>query len=382
MRAAEAVSVLSGLPDERHIALAVSGGSDSVAMLRLFAGSRQPGLKLSVLTVDHGLREGSAREAQFVSSLCADLGLVHAVLPWEGAKSVTGIQAKARRARYDLMTSWCRANSATSLLTAHTRDDQAETVAMRQRRTQTALSLSGILEDMQWNDVTVRRPLLHARREALRDYLRSMGQSWIDDPSNDNRAFERVRVRQALAGDAALAEIAAQSAAAARAAVKAANAWLGGNLVTFPEGYGTLARDAFRTLDSSLKQPVLRGLLRQFGGSTATPGELSKLADWLASNEISRRTLGGAVFATRQAEVVLGREWSRIPPATIPESGELIWDRRFRVLGEAGTVLTPAGHISQLARLAHIPRFVQDALPAASMPGPRLVDASFIPRLR
>ncbi len=382
MLAAEAAAFFGGLPDERHIALAVSGGSDSTAMLRIFADGRPADVKLSVLTVDHGLREGSDLDLLWVASLCARLGLSHVALRWEGAKPVTGVQAKARQARYDLMTSWCLANSAASLLTAHTRDDQAETVAMRLRRTRSVLSLAGILPEVAWNGVVVRRPLLGQQRETLRDYLRSAGQEWIDDPSNANPAFERVRVRRELAGDSRHADIAAEAAFAARVAAEAAAAWLENHLRVFPEAYGALDRRMFRGLDASLQPAVLRRLLHDFGGSSATPSELGSLAEWLAGVEMSRRTLGGAIFAARRAEILIAREWSRIAPVTIPASGNLIWDGRFRVFGKAGTVLAAAGHAPRLERLPHVPRFVQNALPAFLDPVPQLAVAAFIPRLR
>jgi tRNA(Ile)-lysidine synthase len=380
--AAEAAALSASFPDERHIALAVSGGSDSVAMLRLAANTKSPCAKFSVLTVNHRLREASDLEAQWVSSLCAQLGLAHAVLRWEGAKPDTGLQAKARQARYDLMTSWCLSQGATSLLTAHTRDDQAETVAMRLRRTQTALSLAGIRSDMDWNGVMVRRPLLDQRREDLRNYLRSIGQGWIEDPSNANLAFERVRVRHELAGDASLADMALEAASATRATEQAADVWRASHLQVFPEGYGVVDRHAFRSLDTAVQQAVLRRMLRDFGGSHATPSELQSLADWIIGSGNSRRTLGGAIFASRTVEVIVGREWSRIRSQTIPASGHLIWDGRFHVSGEAGTVLSAAGHAPQLPRLAHVPRFVQDGLPAFLEPVPSLAGAAFIPRLR
>ncbi len=178
MRAAEAElhsftkqdceKLFAALRDERHIAVAVSGGSDSMALLRLAEQWAHHRIKISVLTVDHGLRSEAAAEAVKVAEWCALLGLEHHILRWEGAKPKTGLQAKARAARYDLLSAWCKTNGVTYLLTGHTMDDQAETVLMRQQRTDTAESLAGIWETAVWDGVNVFRPLLGQSRADLR----------------------------------------------------------------------------------------------------------------------------------------------------------------------------------------------------------------------
>ena len=166
MRAAEAElhtftkqdceKLFAALRGERHIAVAVSGGSDSMALLRLAEQWSQHQIKISVLTVDHGLRPEAAAEAVKVSEWCAPLGLEHHILRWEGSpKPKTGLQAKARAARYDLLSNWCKANGVAYVLTGHTMDDQAETVLMRQQRTDTAESLAGIWETAVWGGVKI-----------------------------------------------------------------------------------------------------------------------------------------------------------------------------------------------------------------------------------
>ena len=185
------------IPGGERLALAVSGGSDSMALLRLVAAWRNERY-VTVLTVDHGLRPDSAKEALQVSAWCMGLGLPHVTLAWQGPKPATGLQVKARAVRYDLMTDWCRAHGVAWLLTAHTMDDQAETVLMRLVRTTSFDSLSGIPEMGEWKGIGLFRPLLGERREGLRAFLNHLGQPWIDDPSNADERFERVRIRKAL----------------------------------------------------------------------------------------------------------------------------------------------------------------------------------------
>ena len=115
-----------------------------MALLRLALQWANGSARISVLTLDHGLRPGAAAEAAKVAEWCTLLGVEHHTLRWEGTKPETGLQAKARSARYDLLCNWCKANQVKFLLTGHTMDDQAETVLMRQARTDTAESLAGI----------------------------------------------------------------------------------------------------------------------------------------------------------------------------------------------------------------------------------------------
>ena len=142
---------------DRACALAVSGGSDSTALMVLFAdwlrqAERDAGLH-TVLVVDHGLRPGSADEARAVADRAAALGFRHAVLAWQGPKPHTGIQAAARAARYRLMAEHMTAHDIGCLLTAHTRDDQAETLLMRLAR---GSGVDGLAAMAPWTEVGAR----------------------------------------------------------------------------------------------------------------------------------------------------------------------------------------------------------------------------------
>jgi tRNA(Ile)-lysidine synthase len=362
--------LFAALREERHIALAVSGGSDSMALLRLAEQWSQHRIEISVLTVDHGLRPEAAAEAVKVAEWCKLLGLEHHTLCWEGTKPKTGLQAKARAARYDLLGNWCKTNGVTYLLTGHTMDDQAETVLMRQQRTDTAESLAGIWETAVWNGVKVFRPLLGQSRADLRAYLVSLGQPWLDDPSNSDRRFERVRVRETLAEEGRrveLADIAVQAGHEARALAQATEQWIDAQLTSYPEGFGAVPRAGFYELDPSLQRRVLQQLLLIYGaGCPAEPGELDYLAKWIMGQGISRRTLGGAMFACRQSSVLIGREWGRISPdpVVVPDSGEILWDGRFLIQAPPQAQVVPVGRLRGVARREEIPGFVQQSLPA------------------
>lgn len=190
------------------IAAAVSGGSDSTGLLVLlqeYLKQLPAAPHLLAVTVDHGLRAESAREADKVKALCARLQVQHITMRWQGEKPPGGIQAAAREARYDLIAQAAREVGAGLVVTGHTKDDQLETVFMRARRGE-GPGLAGMAPaTLSFNDyddgppLWFARPFLNARRHDIRGALMKRGLTWIDDPSNANPEFERVTVRQRLA---------------------------------------------------------------------------------------------------------------------------------------------------------------------------------------
>lgn len=179
------------------LAVAVSGGRDSVALAVLtyqWAGERQG--RVLALVVDHGLRPESAGEARATCERLAGLGIEAETLAWSGAKPATRIQHAAREARYRLLFEACRRHGVLHLLTAHHADDQAETLAMRAARESGPDGLAGMAALAEHRDARLLRPLLAVPRSRLTVTLQAKGIGWIDDPSNEDRRFERVRVRQ------------------------------------------------------------------------------------------------------------------------------------------------------------------------------------------
>jgi tRNA(Ile)-lysidine synthase len=370
----------SPLHRERHVALAVSGGSDSTALMRLarsWADSHQPGLKLTILTVDHGLRPEAAGEAMRVQEWAASLGLSHHVLNWQGPKPETGLQARAREARYGLMAGWCRDNGAGMLLTGHTLDDQAETVLMRLERSLSPGSLSGIAAQGSWDGLALLRPLLKARRAALRDYLTGIGQDWIEDASNDDRRFERVRVRQALTGlhgqNVTPERLAALAEASARTNLlleDLAGQWLSNWLKEEEAGICHLPKEPFLVLPEALQQHILARIVRHYGGGQSQPEaeELRRLARWVAEGPV-RCTLGGALLGRRKQGFWAAREAGRLSPVplVIPESGAAVWDGRFLVTAAPGASVSAPGR-GPLPLGNDIPAVARRAYPLVAQP--------------
>ena len=197
----EARRLFAGLTSASALVLAVSGGPDSVALMWLAARWRRSlarGPRLTVVTIDHGLRREAAREAREVKRLAAELGLPHRTLRWRGAKPKTGLPAAARDARYRLLAQAARAVGASHVLTAHTRDDQAETLLMRLLRGSGLAGLSAMASLSERDGIVLARPLLDVPKSQLIATLKRAKVGFADDPTNRDTAFTRPRLRALL----------------------------------------------------------------------------------------------------------------------------------------------------------------------------------------
>jgi tRNA(Ile)-lysidine synthase len=196
----EIESLFAGLGRARGIVAAVSGGPDSACLMHLLAawhagGERPP---VVVATVDHGLRPDSAREARTVGRWAKALGFRHRILIWEGEKPASGIQEIAREERYRLLADLARKVKASHVVTGHTLDDQAETVVMRLLRGTGVGGLAGMRPELARGDIIVSRPFLGLSKARLIATCAAAGWPYLDDPSNADPRFARVRLRGQL----------------------------------------------------------------------------------------------------------------------------------------------------------------------------------------
>lgn len=239
-----------------RIALAVSGGADSMAMLLLAAAAfpRQ----VIAATVDHGLRADAAREAALVAALCARIEVPHATLAPLSPIMGSSIQKQARLARYAALEAWLAEQDVRVLLTAHHADDQAETLLMRLNRASGTTGLSGIRPVRESGNALILRPLLRWRRCELRDVASAAGIDWAEDPSNADARHDRTRYRTFLAGQSLLS---AGALAASAAHIEETDA----ALATLIEGIAVERWSAGKgTLDpAGLPREVQRRLVRR-----------------------------------------------------------------------------------------------------------------------
>lgn len=212
-------------PGALPLGIAVSGGPDSLALL-LLAHAAFPG-EVRAATVDHGLRSESAAEAADVARICATLGVPHAVLPVRVEPRGEGRQGEARRARYAALAAWAEGASLAALLTAHHRNDQAETLVMRLLRGSGLSGLAAIRAraGLPGSAIPLLRPLLGWTRAELAQIVRDSGLTPADDPSNRDEAHDRPRIRRLLAETPWLDAAALARSAAALAEAEEALAW-------------------------------------------------------------------------------------------------------------------------------------------------------------
>lgn len=365
------------------VLVAVSGGGDSIALLSLLA-RHLPSSRLAAITIDHALRPGSSAEADGVGRFCLDLGVRHSISKWEGAKPATGLSAAARDARYRLLAKAARDIGATMLLSGHTQDDQAETVTMRAERGEgrglAGMAPATLLEGWLW----LVRPLLGVRREALRAYLRANRIGWADDPTNEDAAYERVRVRRRLSDPAAFADAIrmAERAAQERVRLGEAAAGLIATAVSPLPGLIRIDPDAFIAADKAAAAYALRLLLATAGGTEHLPDETRTAALLGRFGEPAlRASLSRTTLERRKGAVYLRREARGLPEAHIAAGSE-IWDGRFRLGTVAGTIVAPLGtsHAARAAQadvdtppalaraaLATCPAILHDGQPAAPL---------------
>jgi tRNA(Ile)-lysidine synthase len=277
-------------PTER-LAVAISGGPDSVALL-LLAHAAFPGRVLA-LTVDHGLRPAAAAEAAFVAALCAARGIPHQVLHWTGARPAANMQAQARHARYGLLRDACAAAGVGLLITAHHADDQAETLLMRLARSSGA-GLAGIrVQRPLGAGVTLARPLLGVRRAVLAAIVAAAGIAPVVDPTNDDPHYDRTHARRLLATTPWLDAASLAASAAHLAEAEAALGWATDRAWAGRAGIG----EAEVTLDvAGLPAELVRRLVARAIGQlvpSARPrgGEISRLIGRLARGDTA--TLAG-----------------------------------------------------------------------------------------
>ncbi len=376
-------AMIAAGPFEPHplLALAVSGGSDSMALALLSRDwvRRRKGRAIALI-VDHGLRADAAAEARLVGRRLDALGLPHRILRWTGAKPASGIQAAARAARYALLAGWCRRNGALHLLTAHQCDDQAETVAMRIAHRSGEAGLAAMSLVAARDGVRLVRPLLALYRRELRAFVAAYGVAWVDDPSNEDDRFERIRVRRALkAADTKRMLRRAATAGAARETRDDAVADLLARMRPMPEGWLALPPELFADAALPVARDALRRCLLCIGGDEHAPrGErLDRLLAALREPGGFRgRTLGGCRIVGWRGSLLICREPAAIEPAVrIARGGPLRWDRRFELrFGDAGiagytirplgTLDTVAGPLRRARRAAGLPGAVSAGLPA------------------
>ena len=318
----------------RPVAVALSGGGDSLALLLASAEwAARAGRPLVVLTVDHRLRPESAAWTQACAATAERLNLPFRALAWQGEKPRSGLPAAARAARHRLLADAARAAGARVILMGHTADDVLEARLMREAGSTTP-------DPREWSPSPVwpegrglflLRPMLAVRRADLRDWLGARGETWIDDPANEDPAFARPRARRAL-GDGA-SPAAPEVAASAGALAQACHAEAGGGLA--------IARSALRAADASALARFVSAACLCAAGTDRPPGrdKVARLAGRLIGDAPFTASLAGARIEADTEHVRFLREPGEaarggLAPIRLQAGETGVWDGRFEVTAE------------------------------------------------
>lgn len=350
-RFADAMGQLLGPDFPSDIGLAVSGGGDSMAMLYLAHNwAHRWGVRLHVCTVDHGLRAESAEEAAMVAEECAALGWPHATLHWHWEGAGNKMDA-ARRGRLRLIDEWRGVLG--HVLLAHTQDDLAETFLMRLARGSGVEGLSAMSARHKVRlgsgraSYEILRPCLEMTRAELRHYLKTLKGRWVEDPSNDDPAYERVRMRQALPalaelglGLETLSETAKRQARAREALrARAAQVWQGigqeGCVADVPTGDILFDRNGFEAVERDTQLRLLAAALCWVATAEYRPRAepLEALLERMLSG--GGGTLHGCEARMEKGQLRVFREYKAVSDVTVPHATHQFWDGRWQVFASA-----------------------------------------------
>jgi tRNA(Ile)-lysidine synthase len=359
--------------DRPPVAVALSGGGDSLALLHLAkTWADRAGRAIIALTVDHGLQPQSAGWTRFAAERAGRLGVPHRTLRWLREKPATGVPAAARAARHALLADAARSAGARVILMAHTADDVMEAELMRRMGASTPSPRlwSPSPAWPQGRGVFLLRPLLGHRRADLRAWLDGLGETWIDDPANDDPRYARTLARRRL------------GACAATPALPAALSPLPGweTILEGPGGELTLPRGAPSACPDDRRR-LIGALALCAAGTTRPPAgtSLDRIAARLMSGADFSASLAGARIEARGARVVVCREAGErarggLQPLALP-LGDSIFDGRFSMTARDGgyQVAPLRGLAARLApaerdRLRAIWPAARGALPAVVSP--------------
>ena len=376
------------LPPNAPFAIAYSGGGDSTALVHAL---RDHPLATHVFIIDHNLRSGSAEEAEAALGFAQDCGYEAKVLTWNHDSPATAVQEKARDARYAIMAKLCRSSGIEYLLTAHTQDDQAETVLMRMDR-QTewrgAAGMAQITYGAIWPAMarlTLVRPLLDITRQELRDYNLEHKLSWSEDPSNQNLDYTRIRARKFLSQNPDIRADMLEISREMRGYLEAEKTVLRDQF----SHIGKMHKHGYITLTGYPLPELLKHCLRCAGGQGGpiNPRRVKHLLELMRKGPLFKSaTLHGAMVARhkngfvicRDPVAVKGRQDSAHNRDEIRKrlrfkisEVQQLWDGRFLVTGPrhdciTGSVYHDSDKLTEEQRraLKHIPAQARPTLPA------------------
>lgn len=321
-----------------RVAVAVSGGPDSTA---LAWGAKAAGYDVTGLLVEHGLRPESPQEARDVQASFQRMGIPVHILTWQHEAVASRVHVRARDARYDLLVSACKAQGLDTLLLAHHRGDQAETILMRFAKGSGLSGLSGMAAESERNGVRLIRPLLGIDKQSLIATCQAYGLSTVTDPSNLSDHYARGRLRRVqdlLESEGFTAErlldLGSRAGEAAEAIAFYAKAFLKDHATLQAGGAVSVALDGWSDLPRAVALQALSLILMSVNRADYPPQRepLLRALAFVLSGQTSAYSFYGCLFQRGQGRVTVLREPSCVRDVH-PAGGTFIWDARWRIRG-------------------------------------------------
>ncbi len=320
-----------------RVAIAVSGGSDSIALLILAnEWAKSCGAQIIVLTVDHQMRDDSFSDCLFVKDLATRLGIGSYILSWKHENITSNLQARARKARYLLLTNFCKELGIVYLCLGHHSDDVVENFFLMLMRGSGIFGLS--MKDVTFvNNVMILRPLLSFKKTDCITLLRDRKIEWREDSSNQNHKFTRNKVRSQLT-DLHVAEgvISTQSHLDKIADSVVRNAFLEiiANCVFISEfGYSVIDIDLINNACEELQYLVIAHALTIIRGIDRSPSFKSVKLLWnkIKTEKVVSTNLHGCVVIKQGLQAFIMRSFGKEDVPSVRLTDYVLWDKRFSV---------------------------------------------------
>jgi len=327
------------------IAVAVSGGSDSVALLYLAnIWAKKNNIELFVISVDHNLRQQSKQEIEYIQNISNSLNLKHYSLSFDHQNNFSNLQERARKGRYDLMTNLCKELDILVLLTAHHEDDYVENFCLRLERSSGIFGLSS--SNINWhNNTQIIRPLFNIPKSKLVDYLVTHNIKWFEDESNLSTKYRRNIIRQKLIkqenyikDDIIARQIKTNGLLENKFKPELISA-IAESVKIFEYGFAFLDLVKFVKFSQAVQVQLINFLLIMIGGQYrsarfySVEPILKLITQELNTHGVDfKNTLHGCIIKRIQNRLLIYREFGKkLPESKILLSKQVIWDNRFRI---------------------------------------------------
>lgn len=333
----EAMAALAPFEERPHVAVAVSGGADSLALaffLQQWLKKRQG--KLTALIIDHQLRPESADEAETVKGWLDHAGINCEILLWQGTKPQSKIQEVARAHRYALLTTWCRAHDVWHLFVGHHQDDQWETLVQRLNHGSGTMGLQGI-HQVRWGErVRLLRPFLGYPKSRLVAALEAVSHPYVNDPSNHNPRFERGQLRllkpqlEALGfTNTCLNNLAREMRGVYQTLHHQFLQFMVCDLQLDSYGVVRFNREAFLNLPQSVQELVIKRIIALKTKPKYAPGTV--LVEGIRNKLLHKKAATGGLcyWGHQSKDVIVMREDRHLPAEIELRSSPILWDNRF-----------------------------------------------------